>query len=258
MANPRKTPKRSNNDLTRREVLKAGALGALGAWESLADGCRGVADDKAGSKKAVASPANVPLVFDEPADRLAGSVIWPVTVGVPFGNGALTTLDGLSIFDAAAAVPAQFTHALDWRFGAKTISWVHWDFQARFGGAANPAASLRRGPAAPPPERAVTVVDRGASYEVNTGAISFTTSKMAFNLFDSFSVGDTPLVSSSSLYWKDTQGNTYEGKYVVDNVEVEKSGPMRAVIRYDGWYKAASGTKKLRYSVWLHAFAGLP
>ena len=30
------------------------------------------------------------------------------------------------------------------------------------------------------------------------------------------------------------------------------------MIRYEGWYKAASGTKKLRYSVWLHAFAGLP
>ena len=185
-----------------------------------------MAIDKAIAAEPVASASSVPLVFDEPADRLAGSITWPVTLGVPFANGALATLDGLSIFDAAAAVPAQFAHALDWRFGAKTISWVHCDFQATFGGGGNPSASLRRGPGGPPPRQAVTVVDRGASYEVNTGAISFTTSKTAFNLFDSLSVGDTPLVSSSSLYWNDTQGNTYEGKYVVDNVEVEKSGPL--------------------------------
>jgi len=39
---------------------------------------------------------------------------------------------------------------------------------------------------------------------------------------------------------------------------VEKSGPLRAVLRYDGWYQNAEGARKLRYSVWLHAFAGLP
>jgi hypothetical protein len=243
--------------LTRRDVLKASALGALGAWESLADTRPGEAKEGPPAQEPVVNSVNVPLVFDEPAGRLAGSITWPVTVGVPFANGALATLDDLSVFGAEAAVPTQISRALDWRFGAKTVSWVHCDFQATFGGGANPTASLRRAPAALP-ERAVKVIDRGASYEVQTGAISFIVSKTAFNLFDSFSAGDTRLVSSSSLYWIDTQGNAYESKYVVDRVEVEKSGPMRAVIRYDGWYKAASSAKKLRYSVWLHAFAGLP
>ena len=34
-------------------------------------------------------------------------------------------------------------------------------------------------------------------------------------------------------------------------------GP-RAVIRYEGWYKSDATSKKLRYQVWIHAFAGLP
>ena len=238
--------------VTRRDLLKIGALGTLGGWDLLADGRGARAADAADLGF---SP--VPLRFDEPADRPAGSTRWPVTVGVPFANGALTSIEGLSISVADAAQPAQFDKALDWRHGAKTISWVHCDFQTTVGSNAKPAATLHLGQAGPA-RPGVTVVDNGAHYTVDTGAISFTCSKSSFSLLDSLAVGDKALLRSSSLYWKDTRGTTYEAKHVVDSVTVEKSGPLRAVLRYDGWYQAGHGTPKLRYSVWLHAFAGLP
>ncbi len=199
----------------------------------------------------------IPLSFDEPADRPSGAILWPVTVGVPFANGQLTDTSMLSI-GGTSAVPAQFTPAINWRHGAGTLSWVHCDFQATFGGGSEPAANLETNRSNPAPTQSVSVVDSGTAYVVSTGAVTFTCNKTAFNLFDSLSAGSEQIVSSSSLYWKDTLGNLYEGKYEVDAVTVEKSGPMRAVLRYDGWYKTSAGTKKMRYKVWVHAFAGLP
>ena len=233
---------RLDMQVTRRDLLKIVRLGTLGGWDLLADGRGARAADAADLGF---SP--VPLRFDEPADRPAGSTRWPVTVGVPFANGALTSIEGLSISVADAAQPAQFDKALDWRHGAKTISWVHCDFQTTVGSNAKPAATLHLGQAGPAPAPGVTVVDNGAHYTVDTGAISFTCSKSNFNLLDSLAVGDKALLRSSSLYWKDTWGTTYEAKHVVDSVRVEKSGPLRAVLRYDGWYQAGHGTPKLRY-----------
>src|SRR5438552_1100817 len=74
--------------LTRREALKAGALGVLAGLAPLSAAN--------GAQKAAASDApftTAALLFDEPANRPTGSIVWPVTVGVPFSNGALASLD---------------------------------------------------------------------------------------------------------------------------------------------------------------------
>ncbi|HEY2841414.1 MAG TPA: hypothetical protein VGJ26_19810, partial [Pirellulales bacterium] len=239
--------------LTRRELIKAGALGALAGFDFFSE-ARGAQAPAA----ADAPFSTAALRFDEPADRPAGAISWPVTVGVPFANGALASINGLAITATGAPTPTQFTKALDWRFGKKTISWVHCDFQATLGGGATPEFALGAGQPNPPPAKDVQVKDEGDHFTVDTGAVSFRCSKTAFNLFDSFSAGGAELIKSSSLYWQDTRGITYEAQRVASQVTVEKSGPLRAVLRYDGWYQAKDGAPKLRYSVWLHAFAGLP
>jgi len=239
--------------LTRREAIKIGAVAALA-------GLAPFSTSTAAQKTAASGGpfASATFLFDEPADRPAGSIVWPVTVGVPFANGALTGLDGLAITGGDSATPTQFTKALDWRCDKKTISWAHCDFQATLGGGAKPALTLSAGQSNPAPAKAVTVKDDGDHFTVDTGAVSFRCSKKAFNLFDSLAAGSAELIKSSSLYWQDTRGVTYEARHAKCEVTVEKSGPLRAVLRYEGWYQSESGARKLRYQVWIHAFAGLP
>jgi len=236
---------------SRRDVLKVGAAGALGSLVALPGNSPGRA-----AEGQTLGP--IKLVFDEPVDRPAGKVRWPVTVGVPFADGALARVDDLALSTGDAPEPAQFAAALDWRFGAKTISWVHCDFQAELGQAAPPAVQLAVGKAAPAPQPAVVITDAGDHFKVDTGVISFTCGKRNFGLFDSFVAGDQAVVRASALYWQDTQGNVYEARHAESTVTIEKSGPLRGVLRYDGWYQSAQGARKLRYSVWLHVFAGLP
>jgi hypothetical protein len=188
------------DSLSRRDLLKAGVLGVLTGL-----GSHSTARAMQGADRTGDELGPVPLVFDEPADRPAGSIPWPVTVGVPFANGALESLNGLTISAGESPVPAQFTKVIDWRFGAKTISWVHCDFQTRLGGRDKPGATLHDSRQAnPEPAHAVTVVEDETHYTVDTGAVTFTCSKTAFNLFDSLVAGNTPVVRSSSLYWKAT------------------------------------------------------
>ncbi len=244
--------------LSRRELLQVGAIGMLGGLASLSP---------AAGEPARASPSSDPktdpsrpiaLLFDEPADRSPGTVDWPVTVGVPFANGQLEDVKGLSMATGGKPAAAQFTEALRWRSEPKTVSWVHCDFQARLGGGTRPEVTVRDGGVASPPEKSVIVSDDGKHITVDTGAIKFQCSKTAFNLFDSLVAGERQVLRGSALYWRDTQGTTYEAKHVVDKVEVEKAGPLRAVIRYEGWYQSDKGAKRLRYQLWIHAFAGLP
>src|SRR5262249_13809969 len=111
--------------VSRRDVLKAGAFVVLAASEASA-----IEPRSAAGAPATGDFSPIKLLFDEPADRPVGAVRWPVTVGVPFANGQLSSIEGLSLSVDGGAAPAQFTKALDWRFGAKTISWVHCDFQS--------------------------------------------------------------------------------------------------------------------------------
>ena len=150
-------------------------------------------------------------------------------MGVPFANGALNSTDSLALTVGESSVPGQFIKAIDWRYGEKTVSWANGDFQAAFGHDAQPEATLHTtGRGDHRPAQPVTVSDSGTHFKVDTGEVSFSCSKTSFNLFDSFAVGKTPLLKrSSSLYWKDTQGQTYEAKHVVTSAVVEKSGPLR-------------------------------
>jgi|GEM_PF-2842243 len=240
--------------LTRREALKAGALGALAGWELWPRSAHAQTQPKVDGPFTTAA-----LVFDEPTDRPAGAIAWPVTMGAPFANGALTGLEGLAITSGDVAAPAQFTKALDWRFGKKTISWAHCDFQATLGGGSAPSMTLRAGgPTNPAPAKVVSVKDDGDHFTVDTGAVQFRCNKKAFNLLETFTAGGAELLRGSALYWQDTRGGVYEAKRAASQVTVEKSGPLRAVLRAEGWYQTEAGDRKLRYVVWLHAFAGLP
>lgn len=198
------------------------------------------------------------MPMDDFDDRPPGSVPWPVTVGIPFANGALTSGRTPVILAGGNIVPSKATTALNWRHGAGTPSWVHSDFQIDMGGDANdPDLSFFIAPTPSHFGPSVTVTESATKYTIATGAITFECSKTAFNLFDTLSAGATQIVESSQLYTKDAIGVIRDSSLQVDSVVVEKSGQMEAILCYDVSFKAAGSPAKHRCKIRVYAFAGL-
>lgn len=200
------------------------------------------------------------LLFDEPASRPdCQGITWPITVGVPCSDGALADVADLSVSAAGQAVPLQTADLLHWRTGYESVKWALLDFQTTYGSSnALPSYSVADTPATVSGP-AIAINETGTEITVDTGACTFTVSKTAFSLLESYSDSSGALVSGSSLYWTDTNSNVYTSGLFTDSVVVERAGPLRAVIRAQGWYTTGGGDSKIgRYDVRITAFAGLP
>jgi len=202
------------------------------------------------------------LRFDEPVGRAVETVRWPVTAGVPFANGAIRTDTPVTLSDAEGMpIPVQTQVLGQWRVGPRTPKWILLDFQANI--ASRPPATLRvvagRKPVAPAAR--VKVLETPKAITVDTGAVTFSVSRESFGLFDTFALADgTRVLKGSACYWIAQDGRRYEAKsFPAASVEVEMAGPMRAVIRAEGWYAPVGGGQELmRYQIRIAAFAGLP
>lgn len=179
----------------------------------------------------------------------------PVTAGVPFPKGALGADSHLRLIAANAEVPLQTRVLQRWPDGS--LKWVLLDFIS-----AQPFAALEYGVgvtrAAVPPS-AVKVADSANDVIVDTGAIKFTVSKRRFSLFDGVWRNGEPIVDKPSEFILTApDGTVYNSLTAPDEVDVEDSGPVRAMVRVAGHHQAADGRKLFRYVLRIHAWAGQP
>jgi len=210
-----------------------------------------------------ATPDAVDILLDEPVDRREERVQWPVTVGVPFANGSIRLDTPFALSGQSGVEAVQTDPLVEWRTGARTPKWVLLDFQASFGRGLSPTFRLRPGVVSRAPlVHAIRVHETENAIGVDTGAVSFSVSRSEFSLVSAFRGRSWPCISESSIYWIDAEGQRYETKnYSEPEVVVEKAGPLRAVIRAEGWYAAegeVAGEAMMRYQVRIAAFAGLP
>lgn len=202
------------------------------------------------------------ILFDEPPDRTAAPVRWPVTVGVPFANGTIRPDTPIALTDAGGQpVPVQTKTLGEWRVGARTPKWVLLDFQTDV--ARNLPKRLRvRAGKQPAEATPISIQETPEMIAVDTGAVSFWVSKKNFNFIEGVSLSDRrQVLKGSALYWVDAQGRRYEARaYGQPQVVLEKDGPLRVVIRAEGWYAPVDGADErlMRYQVRIAAFAGLP
>lgn len=203
--------------------------------------------------------ARVPLHIRNPQDSSPAGV-FPVTSGVPFPQGALGSDLHVRLLDPQGRqAPFQTEVLARWPDGS--VKWVLLDFQAA--PSVSGGYSLEYGTEVsrqrfPTP---LEVVEAADGINVTTGPLRFTISKRRFGLFESLSLGKSQVVSPEEpafFHLTAVDGTQYTSLGPPDEIVIEKAGPLRAVVRAVGRYRAASGGSLFAHTVRVHAYAGQP
>lgn len=192
---------------------------------------------------------DIPLRLDVPART--NVTHWPITVGVPFAQGAVKGVDDLCVVDdAGAPVACQFVVTGRWRDGS--VRWALVDFHADLSRryaikqAARPAADddIRIDAS----DAGVTVTTAGATYRFNKGE----------GCFSSVHLGDSALISGAGGAFYVIDSRDRRGVLQGDELKVEMAGTRHAVVRVAGEYRTADGTRNGAGTVYYHFYAGMP
>lgn len=245
-----------------------GTYDALG-FRCVMDVPKSAANPIAGDKpRANASAKTIPLTITETAGfhRRGG----PVTSGVPFPMGVLRTNTPVRLLNSAGAeVPCQSAVLATWRDGS--VKWLLLDFQTDL--RAGERGTLTLDYSGTAPSRAaggpgVSVTLTPDQVQFDTGVIEFGLRRDASELFHTvtgrWSEGGAAPVSLPGLglhleqevaLAKELAGSPVRIQ-PPEEVVVEESGPVRAVVRMSGWIDDGATNRWLRYLLRLEAGAG--
>lgn len=188
---------------------------------------------------------------------------YPITCGVPFPKGALFSPDNVQLLNASGkVVPCQTIARSRWGNSDKSsIRWLGLDFQSpsqsawdrksKKGGYKLKYGSKIKLQAVANP---IKINNNGNAYIIDTGKAQFTIKKKGFNLFNKVVVDGKNIIANpanSGLYLVDHKGNTYSSANdTASRASIEEQGPLRSVIRVEGWYvKDGSNGKLQSYSL---------
>ena len=160
----------------------------------------------------------------------------PVSVGIPWSQGRLPDPTHLLILDGDTPLPTQVQVLGTWPDGSVRWSLVH--FQPDLPGNKTKDFQLEVGTAAVPvePEEQVSVAQHGTEWRVNTGPLNF-----ALHQGSVFALHDVSLKDNE--FWSGLTVGALQMRLVeypdslepmIERVEVEESGPLRAVIHLQG------------------------
>lgn len=181
----------------------------------------------------------------------------PVTFGLPFPRGAVTSLDRCA-WIAADGTPRFVQSDVRDRWADGSVRWglFHGRVWASAPGAAghlaidaNPVDSAER----------VTVERRGACVVVNAGPARFTCGAgqgFPFTRVLDASGADVIDAGESGLRILDEDGRPCG--IDIDRIDIEENGPLRAVVRWRGRVVRTSATPWLELDARAQFFAGLP
>lgn len=222
--------------------------------------------------------------IDEPAGVARRA--WPVTFGVPFGEGMLRVSDvdeHLRILgEPGAEIPCQTRVLATWTETRRYARWVLIDAQADL--AAGKGANLtvefgtdvERKP--PPDDVLVTESVETGDLEVNTGRLRMVIPAAKPAFLASVMLDGKPMtrpVPEGGLYLKlgdpSVRGNLLPHQHEYDEdrsiktflaelcsqdyaVEIEHEGPIRSVIKATGWYGVSEGERLCKYILRLYVY----
>jgi len=202
----------------------------------------------------------------------------PVTFGVPFSEGDLSTDDERRVVTAdGKPIPVQTEVLATWTPDGDDVKWLLVDAQLSVDAGTEPDLFLEYGDgvaATPSLEQEVTVTQADRHIEIDTGPMTLGIRSR----FDHWRKPHTPelfkycYVTDDAgrerdlfagrvgphLYATDTRGNRYDSRSSgpAPKVTIEESGPIRTCIRVDGHHVMKEGPKFCPYTLRLHVFAG--
>lgn len=196
----------------------------------------------------------------------------PVTMGIPLPEGMVKDVGTLVLKDSTGkVVPCQFFEASKWRTERGGVKWVHADFQASAAaGGKSELVLFDSGAATTPPATPLKAAVEGNVATVTTGPLKFTVRGANFNGFNGVwfdpsgkgAFNDSTMIvpagaAGGSLASADGK-NAFSAKDPDGKVEIERSGPMKVVVKVTGSHKDESGAKLFDYIVRFHAYANSP
>ena len=179
---------------------------------------------------------------------------WPMLTGVPLPKGALQSPEQVRLLAVDGRErPCQVKAVSTWGPKGASIRWVHLDFEADVpeGGKARYQVEFGGGVSRRAVANPLKANQTSDQIEIDTGVLRFRVSRKAFRFIDQAWCDG----NRNGRYEGAEQvlkPNTGSGPYVVDHngvrydaakdkapqVILEESGPMRAVIRAEGWHCA--------------------
>ncbi|MCG3178720.1 MAG: hypothetical protein BIFFINMI_01049 [Phycisphaerae bacterium] len=182
----------------------------------------------------------------------------PVTSGVPLPKGLVKDVSELALKTADGKdVPASFSLLNKWPEDG-SVRWALLDTNLSVPVDGSVKLSLVKG--TPAVARPVAVTETDDAITVDTGMAKFAVSRHGFKMFDSLSLGGTPVLSTPA------GGLTavIDGKKYTTaadrkgTVTVEERTPMRVALLAKGKLADAGGRAGFDYEVRIHAYAGSP
>ncbi|MCY2966785.1 MAG: hypothetical protein NT069_24675 [Planctomycetota bacterium] len=194
---------------------------------------------------------------------------WPVTSGVPFGQGVLWDGDSTALFAANGdQLPLQTEVLSRWADGS--VRWLLLDFAVDLRPHEKQLLTLRHGSSVrrAPVADGVRVVSSEDSVVLRTGPMQSILSLKHFRLLDDVRLDrnqdgefseDERVTSSSNagIMLRTPDGETFTADQATAQATVEQDGPLRACVRWEGQHASHQGTM-FRYVLRIHAFRGQP
>jgi hypothetical protein len=184
----------------------------------------------------------------------------PVRFGVPFAKGQMRDASALRVLDAkGAVVPHQQRVLATWNAdGSAGIRWLLVDFLA------DPDGRYHLDTASTAAAAATTDVARveGDAIVIDTGTLQGRVpTRGGLNVFAGLtSLGDPvvlPGAAFSGFYLEHETRGIFRADLDRDaKIQLEETGPIRAVIKADGQYTNEAGETFGRYSIRIHLFRG--
>jgi hypothetical protein len=181
----------------------------------------------------------------------------PVTVGVPFPKGALEDENRVRIVRDGSEIPCQIEVTSRWP--DDSVRWLLVDFLADVEAHDTAVYGLEHDVPAKAPPHAIEVKSDDDRITILNGILELTLSRKTFAVPESvkLTIGaeTIPMISpshESGFAVSVGDGSLEPDDFTVDTVEIERSGPIHAVVRIEA--SAAVGGKTIRHIVRVHVY----
>src|SRR6185437_15751401 len=199
----------------------------------------------AAEQQGAAAAAGIEVKWLEGVPAAEAGVSW----GVPFARGSVARSQTFQLTAAdGKAVPVQQWPLAYWPDGSMKFLGF-----ATVAGA-NAGAALRLAPGTPA-RGALTARDSGNAIEIDTGKVQARLAKSGTRLIESLRMDGREVAREGRLVCL-LEGQTEPFTGTVRSATLEQSGPVRAVVKFEGMHKQGAGREFLPFVVRLYFYSG--
>ena len=199
------------------------------------------------------------LTFIEPTAHARRN--FPVSVGVPFAKGAMKVGTPVAIHDAAGKSQPIQTRVMETHEDG-SVRWMLVDYLADSEPLALSTSTLRFGkkPAETPADIRITTREEGDLLVVENGPLKMELyRRRCVPLQRVWQEGKLVSEGGPAFDIIAEDGGTFSAAYDAEaRFEIEESGPLRLLVRWEGTHKDASGNKHFDFLVRMTIYAGQP